>query len=257
MTEVEVYHRVEGSAEGPPLILHASLGTTLEMWEPQVRSLSRVRLIRHDHRGHGRSPVPPGPYTIADLGRDVLALADRLGLERFSYCGVSIGGMVGQWLAVHAPQRIDRLVLICTASHTPAPETFRERAATVRAAGGPAVVADGVVARWFTPALAQTQPELVARYREMIVATPAEGYASCAEAVASHDERRGLPQVAAPTLVIAGAQDQSLPAELGRAIADAIPGARFALLDPAAHLASVERAREVNDLIAEHLSLEA
>jgi 3-oxoadipate enol-lactonase len=257
VTEIELYHQIDGSLQGPPLILHASLGTTLQMWEPQLARLSGARLIRLDHRGHGRSPVPPGPYTIADLGQDVLALAGRLGLERFSYCGISIGGMVGQWLAVHAPRRLDRLILICTAGYTPAPRTFLSRAVTVRAAGDPGVVADAVVAKWFTRALAETEPELVARYRAMITATPAEGYAGCAEAVAAHDERAGLPHVAAPTLVIAGAQDESLPAALGREIASAVPRARFVLLDPAAHLASVERAPEVNDLIAEHLSLEA
>ncbi len=251
---VALHHEVRGAPDGPALLLAGSLGTTLAMWEPQLESLGAVaRLVRIDHRGHGGSPVPDGPYQIADLGGDVLALLDRLGLDRVSFCGLSIGGMVGQWLAINAPDRIDRLILICTAAHVPGGEGFTERANIVRAAGGPDVVADTVIARWFTPAFAAAEPELVAAYRAMIASTPAEGYAGCAEAVGSHDLRRGLGRVRARTLVISGAQDASLPPALGRAIADAVAGARFELLDPAAHLANVERADAVNELIADHL----
>ena len=132
---------------------------------------------------------------------------DRLGLERASYCGLSIGGMVGQWLAINAPDRIERLVLICTAAFLPPRSNWLERADLVRTAGTPGVVADAVIERWFTPPFAQTHPELVARYRAMIAATPAEGYASCCEAIAGLDVRAGLPGVVAPTLVIAGAED--------------------------------------------------
>jgi 3-oxoadipate enol-lactonase len=254
----ELHYLVDGTGEGPPLLLSGSLGTTVDMWEPQLPALAPMaRLIRFDHRGHGGSPVLPGPYEIADLGRDALALMDALSLERASFCGLSIGGMVGQWLAVNAPERIERLILICSAARVPGGDAFRERAAMVRAAGSPEPVADAVVGRWFTPAFAESQPELVASYRAMIVATAAEGYAGCAEAVAGHDVRLGLRRVAARTLVISGAQDRSLPAELGREIAGAVSGSRFVTLEPAAHLASVERADEVNHLIAEHLSLEA
>jgi 3-oxoadipate enol-lactonase len=258
MTEVvELHYEADGSPDGPPLVLGGSLGTTLEMWEPQRRLLTGARLICADHRGHGRSPVPPGPYAMADLGRDVLALADQLGLERFSYCGISIGGMVGLWLAVNAPERIDRLVLICTSAHVPGGAAFHERAVRVRSAGSPKVVADAVVQRWFTADFAAAHPDLVASHRAMIADTPAEGYAACAEAVGDFDVRTGVEEIRAPTLVVAGAQDLSLPPELGRAIAEAVPGARFELLDPAAHLASVERSIEVSELIAEHLSVEA
>jgi 3-oxoadipate enol-lactonase len=226
----------------------------MAMWDPQWSALGRhARLVRFDHRGHGGSPVPPGPYEIADLGRDVLALLDRLGLELVSYCGLSIGGMVGQWLAVNAPERIERLVLICTAPYLPPASAWTERAAAVRAAGSPKVVADAVIGRWFTAPFAERNAEVVARHRAMIAATPAEGYAACCEAIATFDLRSGLPGVTAATLVIAGAQDPSIPPEHGRAIAAAVPGARFELLDPAAHLASVERADEVTALIAEHL----
>jgi 3-oxoadipate enol-lactonase len=250
---VALHFEIDGAADGPALVLAGSLGTTLAMWEPQRGPLSaRARLIVPDHRGHGGSPVPEGPYEIADLGRDVLALLDRLELERASFCGLSIGGMVGQWLAINAPERIERLILICTAAHVPGGAAFRARAETVRAAG-PGVVADPVVGRWFTGGFAAAHPELVASYRAMIAATAAEGYASCAEAVGAHDVRAGLGRIRAPTLVISGAEDESLPPALGREIAGGVAGARFELLDPAAHLANVERADVVNELIAEHL----
>ena len=254
MSAVALHHRIEGSRGGAPLLLGGSLGTTLEMWQPQLHALGgRLRLIPFDHRGHGGSPVPPGPYSIEDLGRDVLALLDRLELERVCYCGLSIGGMVGLWLAASAPERIERLALICTAAHLPPASSWRERAAAVRAAGTPEVVADTVVERWFTPAFAAACPEVVARHRAMIAATPAEGYAACCEAIAAMDLRPALARISAPTLVVAGAQDPSTPPEHGRAIAAAIADARFELLDPCAHLANVERAEEVNRLLEEHL----
>jgi 3-oxoadipate enol-lactonase len=250
-----VNYEAGGRSDLPPLVLGGSLGTTMAMWDPQWSALAgAARLIRFDHRGHGGSPVPPGPYEMADLGRDVLALLDRLELERASYCGLSIGGMVGQWLAVNAPERIDRLVLLCTAPHLPPASAWHERARAVLEAGSAEIVAEAVIGRWFTAPWAEAHPELVARHRATIVATPAAGYAACCEAIAGYDVRSGLPAVTAPTLVVAGAQDPSIPPEHGRAIADAVPGARFELLDPAAHLASVERADDVTALIAEHLS---
>jgi 3-oxoadipate enol-lactonase len=254
VSAVALHHRAAGPAGAPALLLGGSLGTTLEMWSPQLRALAdRLCLIAFDHRGHGGSPVPPAPYEIADLGADVLALLDRLGLERASYCGLSIGGIVGIWLAAHAPERIERLVAICTAAHLPPPSAWRERAAAVRAAGSPETVADTVVGRWFTAGFAAAHPDMVARHRAMIAATPAEGYAGCCDALATADLRPALVRISAPTLVIAGAQDLAAPPEHGRRLAEAIAGARFELLQAAAHLASVEQAGEVNRLIAEHV----
>jgi 3-oxoadipate enol-lactonase len=254
VTAVALHHAIDGPADAPVLLLGGSLGTTLEMWEPQVHPLSQSwRIVRFDHRGHGASPAPTGPYTIAELGADVLALMDRLGIERAAYAGLSIGGMVGQWLAVSAPERLSALVVLCSAAHLPPPEPWRQRAAAVRAAGSPEVVADAVIARWFTPSWAQAHLGQVARYRGMIAATSAEGYAACCEAIAGLDVRAGLPGVRVPTLVIGGAQDPAIPVEHSAAIAAAIPGARFEVLDPAAHLASVERAEDVTRLIDHHL----
>src|SRR5262249_3940807 len=148
------------------------------------------------------------------------------GLDRASYCGLSIGGMIGQWLAINAPKRIERLILICTAAHLPPRENWTDRAATVRSAGSPEAVADAVIGRWFTPPFAQANPGVVAWHRSMIARTSAEGYAGCGEATADLALRAGLRGVTAPTLVIAAAQAPSVPPQHGRAIADAIPGAR-------------------------------
>ncbi|HEY5316789.1 MAG TPA: 3-oxoadipate enol-lactonase [Solirubrobacteraceae bacterium] len=254
MRTVELHHEAVGEERSPPLLLGGSLGTTLAMWEPQVPTLAaRARAIRFDHRGHGASPVPSGPYAIADLGNDVIALLDRLAIARASYCGLSIGGMVGLWLATHAPERIDRLVLICTSAHPASAADYAERAASVREAGTPEAIADTVVARWFTPGFAREHPDVVAHHRAMIAATPAEGYAGCCEAIADLDLRSVLADIRARTLVIAGAEDSALPPAHGRAIADAITGARLEVLDHAAHLASVEQAAAVTMLIADHL----
>jgi 3-oxoadipate enol-lactonase len=248
---VKLHHALDGALDGPALLLGGSLGTTLEMWEPQLTALAPIaQLVRFDHRGHGRSPVPAGPYRIDDLGRDVLRLMDDLQLERASYCGLSIGGMVGQWLAINAPERLDRLILICTAAFLAPADPWLERAATVRSAGTPEVIADAVVTRWFTAPFAETHPDTVARHRAMIAATDPGGYAACCEAIAAMDLRAGLPSVRAPALVLSGAQDPSIPPSHSRIIADAIPGSRYELLDPAAHLATVERADAVNELIA-------
>jgi 3-oxoadipate enol-lactonase len=253
-----LHYQRSGSEGAPTVVLGSSLGTTLEMWEPQMGLLEPGRdVLRFDHRGHGGSPVPPGPYRIGDLGADVLALLDRLELERVSYCGLSLGGMVGMWLAINTPARIERLVLLCTSAHLPPASGWSERAEAVRAAGSTDPVADAVLGRWFTPAFARRHAEVVSRLRDMLTATPAEGYAACCGVIEALDLRAGLSEIQAPTLVIGAEQDQSTPPEHQRTIAGAVAGARLELLDPGAHLSNVERAEAVNSLIAEHLEIGA
>jgi 3-oxoadipate enol-lactonase len=236
------------------LLLGGSLGTTRAMWDPLVTVIGdRVDARPYDTLGHGEAPVPDGRYAIADLGRRVLALMDEQGLERASFCGLSIGGMTGMWLAAHAPERIDRLVLICTAAHLQT--GYRERAAVVRAAGGIEPIADIVVGRWLTSSYAEAHPDVRAWLRVMLVASPVAGYAGCCEAIDAMDLRAELPSTPAPTLVIAGAHDVATPPDLGRAVAAAIPGARFELVD-AAHLAAVELPDVVGRLVLEHLGVE-
>lgn len=235
---VDLNHRLEGPRDAPVVVLAGSLGTTLAMWDDQAAALStRFRVLRVDHRGHGESPVPPGPYTVEALAGDVVALLDRLGIERVAFCGLSLGGAVGMRLALDAPERIERLVLCCTAARFGAPETWTDRAATVRARGMEAVALT-VLQRWFTPAAA---PETVARLRALLLATPAEGYAACCEAIAGHDMRGALGGIKAPTLAIAAADDPATPPAQLEAIRDEIAGARLEVIDRAAHLANVER----------------
>jgi 3-oxoadipate enol-lactonase len=257
VTPLELAYCIAGPENAPPVLFGGSLGTTLEMWEPQVAALSPyLRVITFDHRGHGRSPVPPGPYEIAQMGSDVVALTDRLGLDRVSYTGLSIGGMVGQWLAVNQPERIDRLVLMATSAHPDPTGAFAQRAATVRAAGTPEAVADAVVRRWFTPHWSESHGTVAARMRAMITATPAEGYAACCEAISALDVREELARISAPTLVIGGAQDLAIPPQHQQAIAAAVPGSRLEIIEDAAHLLSLQHAERVNRLIAEHLGVE-
>jgi 3-oxoadipate enol-lactonase len=254
MSTVELHHTFAGPQDAGVVVLSNSLGTTLAMWEPQAAALARDhRVLRYDLRGHGRSPVPEAPYSIADLGSDLLALLDRNGIARASLFGVSLGGMVSMWVAAHAPERVDRLILCSTSAVMGPPESWTERAALVRREGT-AAVADSVVARWFTPAFAAAQPDVVARIRGQLAATPAEGYAGCCEAIREMDQRPDLPAIAAPTLVIAAEGDPSTPPAHARAIAGLIPGARLEVLDRGAHLVNVEAPDVVNPLVLAHLA---
>ena len=254
MTAVAVHHVVDGPPDAPVLVLSNSLGTRLGMWDAQVPELARRFLVvRYDHRGHGESPVPPGPYDIADLGGDVLALLDRLGIERAHVCGASLGGQVAMWLGAHAPDRVNRLVLCCTSAWFGPPDPWMERAALVRA-NGSGSVASTVIGRWFTPEFAQRNPAEFARMRDMIAATPAEGYASCCEVVGRTDLRPDLADIRASTLVIAGADDPAAPPEEASRIAAGIPEARVAVVADAAHLANIQQADEVTRLILHHLA---
>ncbi|MFI5839321.1 3-oxoadipate enol-lactonase [Catenuloplanes sp. NPDC051500] len=253
MSAVELHHVVDGPVDAPPLLLLNSLGSDLGMWDPQMPALSRrFRVIRCDTRGNGRSPVPPGDFDLEDLGRDALALLDRLGVARAHVVGLSLGGMTAMWLAAHAPERVGRMVLCCTSAQLGPPEGWAERARLVRA-GGIAAIADGLVGRWLTPGFAAGHAELTGRLKDMILRTPPEGYASCCAVIAHMDLRPDLPRITAPTLVIAGRDDPATPPPHGQVIVDGIPGARLAVLPEAAHLANVERADAVTALLLEHL----
>jgi 3-oxoadipate enol-lactonase len=250
---VALHHAFEGPEGAPVLVASSSLGTTLRMWNDQAPALlERFRLLRYDHRGHGDSPVPPGPYAIGDLGRDVLALMDRLEVERFSFCGLSIGGMVGMWLASEAPERVERLVLCCTSARFEPPDNWDSRAETVRADGVDAI-ADAVLERWFTPPFHEDLPNVVEWAKSMLRGTPAEGYAGCCEAIRDTDLRSRLGAIRAPTLVVAGADDPAAPPEEAELIRDSIPDARLVVVEQAAHLANVEQPSAVTQAMLEHL----
>ncbi|MDT7709373.1 MAG: 3-oxoadipate enol-lactonase [Pseudonocardiales bacterium] len=248
---VELHYVDEGPRDAPVLVLAGSLGSTLEMWRPQASLTDTFRVIRIDHRGHGGSPVPPGPYRMPDLAADSLALLDSLGLDRVAWCGLSLGGMVGMYLGSEAPERLTSLTLCCTTAHFPDPQPWIDRIASVRE-GGTGAVAAGTVARWFTPEYAERNPVVVAEAVGMVTATDDAGYLACCQAIEAWDHRERLPAVAVPTLVIGGSADPSTPVEPhSRTLVDGIPGARLAVVD-GAHLATIERAEETTALIAEH-----
>jgi 3-oxoadipate enol-lactonase len=236
------HYLLDGPRDAPVVVLPSSLGTTTELWSSNVPHWSEsFRILRYDQAGHD---------SIDALGRDLLDLLDQLELERVSLCGLSLGGATAMWVAANAPQRVDRLVLACTSARFGGPEPWLERAAVVRAQGLEPI-ADGIVGRWFTPAAA---PEVVRRFRQLLVATPREKYAACCEALARWDFRERLGGIRMRTLVVAAAEDSSTPPEHARLIADAIEGATLVVLPDAAHLANVERAEAFSVLVAEHLA---
>ena len=252
---VALHREVAGPVDAPVVLLGHSLGTSTRMWDAQVPALAeRLRVVRFDHRGQGRSPVPPGPYEIADLAGDIVALMDELGIERAHYCGLSIGAMAGMWLGAHAPERVDRLVLLCTSAHHAPASAWAQRAATVLAAGSTEPVADTVVDRWLTPAFAAAHPDVRAGLRALLIASPPRGYAACCGAIERMDLRGDLPRIAAPALVVGGAGDPATPPDQQELIAERIPGARLELLADAAHLATAEQPQAVTRLILEHLT---
>jgi 3-oxoadipate enol-lactonase len=251
---VDLNHTFDGPPEAPVLVLGSSLGTTLAMWDAQVPAFSqRFRMLRYDTRGHGASPVPPGPYTMDGLGADVLAMLDRLGIERASFCGLSIGGMIGMWCASEAPERIDRLVLCCTVPHFPPPELWDERIDTVRAVGIEPMV-EPALERWLPAATRRARPDLAEHLRAMVASTPPEGYAGCCEAIRDMDLRPRLGSIEAPTLVVAASADPSTPKEKVKPIAAAVPNARYVEIEGAAHIANVAQPDAFDAAVLEFLA---
>lgn len=236
-----LYYHVDGHPKRPWLVLGNSLGTDMLMWEPQMPAFTQhFRVLRIDTRGHGASDVPPGDATIEELARDVLGLADALGIERFAYCGLSLGAMVGLWLGIHAPRRLDRLVLSNASAHLPAYESWTLRMQTVRR-DGMAALTDAVMQRFFSQAYRDRDTPFYHSMRASFEATPAEGYAACCAAVRDADFRDRLPDVRVPTLVISGALDSATPPDPhGHLLHDGIPGAQWAILQTG-HIANVEQ----------------
>jgi 3-oxoadipate enol-lactonase len=221
------------------------------MWEPQMDMLQeRYYVVRYDQRGHGGSRTPPGPYTLADLGDDVLALLDHLNVPKASFAGSSLGGMIGLWLAAHAPERVEHLTVCCTSAWLDQENAELERAAAAREHGTNELVSP-TIERWFTPYFREHYAPETADYAAMIASTDDEAYALCSEVIARVDLRADLRLIEAPTLVIAGADDPATPPEHGEVIAAGIGSrARLEVLPHAAHLANIEQAEEFNKLVA-------
>ncbi|MEP9395222.1 3-oxoadipate enol-lactonase [Gordonia sp. VNQ95] len=255
MSAVEVAAYVSGRDDAPVVVLSNSLGSDHRMWDAQLPELEKhFRVVRYDTRGHGASPVPAGPYSIDDLADDVIALLDRLGVASAHVVGLSLGGMTAMRLAVRNPDRVNRIGLLCTAAYLPPATGWTDRAATVRA-GGSGAVADAVLTRWFSPGFLadDANSDRLDHFREMIAATPSEGYAGCCEAIATMDQRADISAITAATLAIAGADDPATPPEMLAAIADSVPDAKLLVVDDAAHLANAEQPDTITPALIEHL----
>lgn len=244
---------VEGRETGPTLMLSNSLGSTLQMWEPQMKALTQVfRVIRYDTRGHGKSDVPPGPYSMERFGRDVLAILDDLNIAKVHWCGLSMGGMIGQWLGANAPERMGKIILANTACYYPDPANWINRIKAVKE-GGLAAVADTIIAAWLTADFREREPQIAARLKSMLLASPVDGYIACCEALSTLDQRELLPKIKSPTLVIAGRHDMSTPISAAEFIRSSIPGASMTILD-AAHVSNVEQAHAFTDAVVGFLT---
>ncbi|MGA8220925.1 MAG: 3-oxoadipate enol-lactonase [Candidatus Acidiferrales bacterium] len=228
-----------GPTRAPILVFSNSLGTNFSMWDPQIPALSaHFRILRYDTRGHGQTSVTPGPYTITQLGRDVVALLDAFNIGRAHFCGLSMGGGIGMWLGIFAADRIKRLVLCDTAAKIGTTDVWNTRIEIVRK-GGTAAVVDGLTQRWFSPAFISSAPDQVERTRQMILSTSPEGYMANCAAIRDMDQRETISRIPVPTLVIAGTKDPVTTPADARFIVERIPGARYAELD-AAHLSNIE-----------------
>ncbi|MEV0354619.1 3-oxoadipate enol-lactonase [Nocardia sp. NPDC050697] len=233
---------------GTPLVFLGSIASDRTMWQPQLDELGGPALAV-DLRGHGGSPSPAGPYTVAELAGDVLALLDRRGIGAAHLIGLSLGGAVAQWIAAHHPGRVTALTLFCTAARFGTPEMWAERAELVRR-DGTASLAESALTRWFTPGFTAAHPAIAARCTAMIAGTDDEAYAGCCAALGEWDGRADLARITAPTLVVAGARDPGTPPAVVAEVAAGIPGAEFVVLDDAGHLPTLQHPRAVSALIA-------
>jgi len=243
---------VAGPEGAPALILSNSLGTNLHMWDEQVPEWSKHhRVVRYDRRGHGKSGAPKGPYSMERFGRDVLAVADALKIKKFNWCGLSMGGMVGQWLGANAPDRVNKLILSNTNFNYADKAPWNDRIKFVQEKGLAALV-DPNMERWFTKGFRERAPQVMGRMTNMFTATDPEGYVACVEAIRDMDFRASNPNVTAPTLVIVGKQDPATPPSAGEAIANAIKGAELVALD-AAHISNIEQPKAFADAVLDFL----
>lgn len=231
---------VSGPDNAPVLMLSSSLGTTKHMWDPQMAAFTKDhRVVRYDRRGHGRSGITEGPYSMEMLARDAIAIMDALKLDKVNWLGLSMGGMEGMWLGANAGNRINKLILSNTTAYYPDKTMWHTRMDAVSKAGSVAAIADMVINAWLTKDFQTAHPDVTARMKEMMIATPVEGYLGCCAAVRDMDHREILKEIKVPTLIIAGSKDPATNVAAAEFIRDSIPGAKLAVVD-AAHIANVE-----------------
>ena len=248
----QLHYRLDGKQDLPVLVLSNSLGADLSMWDAQVPAFTQhFRVLRYDSYGHGASTFSVREYKIDMLGKDVVRLLDHLGIATVSFCGLSVGGLVGQWLALHAGERLAKLVLCNTAAHIGTVEGWNARIEAVRQGGIPSI-SQAILDRWFTAPFHQREPDTVDRFRKMLEATPRESYIATCAAIRDADFRGEISRVRTKTLVIAGTQDKATPPEDGRFLAERILGSRYVELDTA-HLSNVELAQRFSEEVLKFL----
>ncbi len=252
LPDLRLNYQENGDPKGRPVVFSHALGLDLDLWDAVLPLMPHsLRLIRYDHRGHGRSDVPDAPYAMGALVRDAERLLDHLGIRDCIFVGLSMGGMVAQGLAVKRPDQVGALVLSNTAAKIGTAEGWQKRVEAVRA-GGMEAIADAVIGRWF--GIRQRDAALLARWRTRLSATPAEGYIGCCAALAGADFITPTSSLTCPALVVAGSEDGSTPPDLVRELADLIPEAQFHLIRGAGHLPPVDRPAEFAAVLSEFLA---
>ena len=247
--DYNINYLLEGPPDAPLLVLSNSLGADLSMWDAQAAQFSKLyRVLRYDNRGHGQSTASPGPYRIDDVANDAALLIEHVGAKSAHFCGLSLGGMVGMWLASYRPELIQKLVLCNTSALLGPKENWENRIAAVRKGGMQAVV-QTVIERWFTEPFRVQRPEVIARIESSFLKVSVEGYTGCCAAIRDMDQRKAISAIKATTMVIAGTSDPSTPPAMGQSIAEAIQGARYVEL-PTAHLSCIEAASTFNDVVS-------
>jgi 3-oxoadipate enol-lactonase len=248
-----IAYRFDGPADKPVLVLSNSIGTTLNMWDIQIPDLSKqFRVLRYDMRGHGASGVPAGAYSVDRLGRDVIELLDALNISRVHFCGLSLGGIVGQWLGIHTPERIDRLILSNTSSFLGSAEQWDSRIAAVLQAENLSETAEMFLRSWFPPHMLQSESAIIGTFRAMLLRTHPQGFAGSYAAVRDMDMRRTLALIPCPTLVIAGQYDTVTSLSHSELIAATVPRSELVVL-PAVHLTNIEHPTAFRDAVLEFL----
>jgi 3-oxoadipate enol-lactonase len=258
MPKIEVngarlFYTLSGNTDAPVLMMSNSLGTTLEMWQPQLAAMeSKFHLLRYDMRGHGKSDLVDEACSISTFGHDVLALLDELQIDRVHFCGLSVGGVIGQWLGANAPDRIRSLILCNTAAKIGAAEVWNQRIADVEQ-HGMAAITEATLARWFTPAFHLASPDAIAPFRAMLLATNPKGFTLAAAAIRDMDQRKLVEDIRVPTCIIAGEHDPGTTLDDAKFLQARIPGATLVPL-PAAHISNVEAADQFNQAVIDFLS---
>jgi 3-oxoadipate enol-lactonase len=249
-----INYRLEGPVQGPVVMFSNSLASNLQMWDAQISVLigAGYRVLRYDSRGHGKSAAPAGPYSMEMLTADALGLMDLLGLEKVHFCGLSMGGMVGQMLGTHHGNRLISLLLCDTAAHLPPREIWDERIKTVRAKGMPAL-ADAFIDRWFTKAGQKRLPAEIEMSRQAILNTPAEGFCACCHAIQNMDQRESIRAISAKTMIVVGEHDPGTPVSAAEFIHERIASSALRIISDAAHFVNVEQADVFNDILLEFI----